>query len=246
MGRSTESPFTAMFLRPNIFWEKIQDELSSVITLTVSLEIRISQIFPRPGVQMDYSKGEKDHFVAIIKKKCHELELSCMETQQHSKNVALVRVTLIPLPVPVSTSRPLFSPEKRLGFRVASWCHCQMYGRLNKEKHGVLPVRRNRGTLRSLMRSQSLSRRPFLSMKVAQSLSQKIWHVLLNGSHFLLPSSWIRLGKHWQHTYRFHVKVALKLALEEACDLSLDYYAWHITRSCCESCLKISCIKNVT
>ena len=69
MGRSTESPFTAMFLRPNIFWEKIQDELSSVITLTVSLEIRISQIFPRPGVQMDYSKGEKDHFVAIIKKK---------------------------------------------------------------------------------------------------------------------------------------------------------------------------------
>ena len=60
----------------------------------------------------------------------------------------------------VSTSRPLFTPEKRLGYRVAWWLviipnmkKIYIYIWKNIEKHGILlvPVRRNRGILRSLM-----------------------------------------------------------------------------------------------
>ena len=64
----------------------------------------------------------------------------------------------LPASVFVSTStRSLFTPEKRLGYRVAWWLVITKYGKKkhgkiwkNIEKHGVLPepVRRNRGILR--------------------------------------------------------------------------------------------------
>ena len=57
------------------------------------------------------------------------------------------------LSVLVSTSRLLFTPEKRPGYRVAGWLVITKYEKTwkNIEKHGVLPVRRNRSILRSLM-----------------------------------------------------------------------------------------------
>ena len=54
----------------------------------------------------------------------------------------------LPLLVLARRSRPLFTPEKRLGYRVARLCHYQIWReKKNMEKHGVLPipVRRNRG-----------------------------------------------------------------------------------------------------
>ena len=53
----------------------------------------------------------------------------------------------LPVAILVRTSRPLFTLEKRLGYRVAWWLVMTKYEKKNMEKHGVLPVHRNRGTL---------------------------------------------------------------------------------------------------
>ena len=48
----------------------------------------------------------------------------------------------LPVPILVSTSRPLFTPEKRLGYWVAWWLVISKYG---KTWAYLYPVRRNRG-----------------------------------------------------------------------------------------------------
>ena len=52
----------------------------------------------------------------------------------------------LPVPVLISTSRPLFTPGKRLGCQVAWWLEITKY---IKKNHGVLPilVRQNQGIL---------------------------------------------------------------------------------------------------
>ena len=67
----------------------------------------------------------------------------------------------LPVPVLVSTSKPVFTPDKWLGYRVARWLVINKYGEktnkhgktgTNMENNGILPVqfvRKNRGLLRS-------------------------------------------------------------------------------------------------